>query len=280
MALRDSFTKITPGWLQGFVGSRYLTMMLVTLDSLWEKTRQSTRARFPTVAPPDALPFIGNDRLIDRGFQETADSYRVRLLSWLVQWKLAGHAFAVLNGVAGWVTPTAIPTKAVTNSGFWWLRAADGTLTFHPSSPSNWNWDGGAQWWRAWVILYVDGIWTRADPLGTPARTLGDGRTLGSSATRAQIDGLRAQVRKWKTQNSVVPFIIFAFDPGFAPDGSPAGTAGLADGTWGHWSKYVAGVQVAARDTRAIYIDGTIAYAYTTQAGPPPYPANGVPIPS
>lgn len=287
MGIRDTVPKITPAWLNGFVGVRFLYSMVLVLDALYEKAHQGVLARFPGQGTPTALPAIGADRQIDRGFQESDDSYIARLIGFRQTWALAGNAITLIKQLMGYVSPAVVPIKTVTVGGSWWVSDGVSSFVQHNQIPTNWNWDGiPTVFWRTWVILYPPNtLWTKPPVLGTAGiAKLGhggpNGFTLGSTATSSEVAGLRQTVSKWKDQGTVVPNIILAFDAGFAPDTTALPASGLPDGLYGHQSKLVSNVQVRSRDARAVYLGGTIQYSYTTFSGPPSYPAAGVPVPS
>jgi hypothetical protein len=287
MGIRDTIPKITPAWLNGFVGTRFLYSMGLVLDAVYEKAHQGVLARFPGLGTPTALPAIGADRQIDRGFAETDDSYIARLIGFRKTWAFAGNALTLIKQFIGYTSPVAVPIKTVNIGGNWWTYDGAGNYLHHNQVPPNWNWDGHPEvYWRGWIILYPPPtLWKRPPVLGTGGvAKLGQGGptgfTLGSTATSSQVAGLRQLANKWKDQGSIVPNIILAFDAAFAPEFLPPSSSGLPDGSWGAQSKLVAGVQVRSRDPRAVYLSGSVQFAYTTFAGPPAYPGAGVPVPS
>src|SRR5690606_15101585 len=73
--------------------------MAVLKDIMAERLQQSLLARFPSYAPEDALPFIGQDRVLPRIEGEAVEDYRRRLLGWRGRWghRYRGNAFAVLR---------------------------------------------------------------------------------------------------------------------------------------------------------------------------------------
>jgi hypothetical protein len=68
------------------------------------------------------------------------------------------------------------------------------------------------------------------------------------------VQAIRGIVADRKPAAAVCPSVIVSFDASASAvaDASPP----LPDGAWGHWSKNVGGVQVPARDGRAIYWEG------------------------
>lgn len=228
------------------------------LDMIAQAAREALTARFPDYCPDDALPYHGRDRGVRRGPNEPAESFRLRLRQWRKSWKDAAVGSALLDDIAGYLTPQTARMRIWTQVGIVYTREADGTFTVEHVTPALWNWDGHASLWaRFWVVIYsVGGVpWSRDGTWGDGEVWGGDpAGTWGSTATLDQVHGIRAIVDDLKPAQSVCKSIIVSFDPAaFDPaDTSPP----LPDGTWAHSSKLVGGTQVRARDDRAIYWEG------------------------
>jgi hypothetical protein len=230
----------------------------VPLDCLAGAAELAIKARFPELAPEDALNVIGRDRGIVRGPLESAASYRARLLLWLASWRGAGVGRAMLDQIAGYLTPSAVRLRIWTQTGVVYTREADGTFTVDRVAAGLWNWDGQTSLWsRFWVIIYsINGVpWSRSPTWGSP--DLPPWGTFpqvsrGSSALVSDVQSIRGIVNEWKPAASRCERIMVSFDPSaFAPtDASPP----LPDGTWGqYWD--IASLS-ANRDSRAIYWKG------------------------
>ncbi len=256
--LRDSIDRIVPPFLRGPIAKKFLYSTAVVLDALIDWSLEAVDARMPGIGIYEALPHIGRDRDIDRAPAETEKQYAKRLTEAFDTWRTAGLPRTVLSQAQNYFVPLTPLMRTVSNSSVWHTLVG-ATLTRLHASPANWNWSGSlVPWWRAWVIIY--------SPSGSPfspSPVLGSGPalgsytgTLGSTATLSQVGAVRRLVRKWKPAHCHVPIIIVSwtstmFDPAAAP-----GSAFLPDGTWENWSKYSAGVQVAARSQNAIYWSG------------------------
>lgn len=79
---RTSFYKLLPGWLVSERdGERFQYTVNRVRDAFVERARQALENRFPTrVIDERALAYIGRDRLMPRGIDETADKYARRLV--------------------------------------------------------------------------------------------------------------------------------------------------------------------------------------------------------
>ena len=158
-----------PTFFQGPNGSRYLYAMRVVWDGLDDAMTYAVLARYPTTCPPDAYQWIGQDRQIDQGFQESTASYTARLVQWLDVWGYAGLPTSELMALLAYVTPDQPEVLTVDNSGNWHVYPA-GTTPFPPTqtlptpptlSTGTWNWDSLGdpygydwQWWRMWIVIY------------------------------------------------------------------------------------------------------------------------------
>ena len=106
--------------------------------------------------------------------------------------------------------------------------------------PANRPWGPSGDWGDS--DLWTSGVW------GHPKHT------IGTTATPAQIQGLRRIIAEWKPAGTQCEWIVVAFDDTkFSPaDGTPPNP----NGEYGRWGKNVAGSYVVARETTARYITG------------------------
>jgi len=287
----DLWQALSPPWLQGYFGVRFGYTLGIMYDGLEESFAYALRYRFPLYAPTDAFTWLAADRQIDRGENESAHSYAVRLTQWLDLWRGAGGAGAILLaessylGIAGLTMEHVKESRNSTDPGggthdltdwdYW-----DGTTkTNIHVSPHNWDWDSDQKdpadqrfyqvsildgsapgHWRTWVIIYGNTKWAQTQTFGDGS-TFGDGgKTFGSNATAAEVASVRKQVAKWKSAESIVQWVIVAFDDTWFQYTLPAGDPKLPDGHWGRWGKIATSpvtAMVPARTSTAIYWDGT-----------------------
>lgn len=230
----------------------------IPLDCIAEAADQAAKAGFPEVGPPDALNRIGRDRGIVRGPLEPEASYRARLLLWLIAWSGAGVGRAMLDMIAGYLTPRAVKLRIWTQVGVVYTLDADGTFTIERVASDLWNWDGQTDLWaRFWVVIYsIDGIpWSQSPDLGAElGHTIGENPsgTVGSTATISEVASIRGIIDEFKPAaskcvNVIISFDAAAFDPG---DTSPP----LPNGTWANY--WDTPSLAANRDTRGIYWKG------------------------
>lgn len=245
-----------PRWLTEGEGGLIGYALDTLKDAFVERAMWGLLARFPEVAPDDAVPLIGRDRRVVRGRNELLESYRARLLRWLDDRQRCGNAFALMQKLAEYTGP--LPKfRTVDARGNWYTRNPDGTIEWSLNT-GNWNWDGpiGDRWSRFWVIIYPNGLWTVA-----PDQAWGDadapdwgedtGWTWGSTASPEEVDTIRGIVADWKPAGTRCVNIILAFDNASFSPSSPE-----PDGTWKYDGKNVAGVRVPARLATARYWDG------------------------
>lgn len=250
---RTVFYALAPSWLTTDDGERVLYNLGLIEDMWMERLRQGLNARFPSRAPSDALAVIGRDRRIVKGYVESDEIYASRLIRAIDDWKTAGNPFALMQQVAAYSGVTMMRT--VDNSGNWY-QLNNGVAEFSLNL-DNWDWDGSTEsWGRFWLILYSEsGPWERDGTWGDGDLWGDDGTTWGSTASPEEVGSIRGIVRDWKPAHARCMNIIVCFDEDYLAPAEGAGD--LPDGTWGHWSKNEGGVQVPARESHAIYWDGT-----------------------
>jgi len=254
--IRKIARKLLPSWLQDGDGEKVVYLLAATKDGRLEWETEAVAARWPEYAPDDALPKLGRERRILRGPDEARASYETRLKGWIPAHKRRGHAFGILEQLDGYLQPHVCRFRLITNTGMWYTRDSDDSESWLRANPTNWDWDGSSSsWWRFWVIIYppADGsLWARTK---WGQGNWGSGGTLGSTATREQVQTIRSLVREWMPAHAMCMNIIIAFDwSDFAPTAAPG--APMPDGTWGDWLKHGTDPAVQSRDLDAIYWDG------------------------
>lgn len=270
---RDIAYAISPPWLRGPVGQKFMYCQAIQYDALADAFAYAIRFGLPTYAAPDSLPYIGQDRQIDRGPAEPTASYTARLIQWLDLWASAGSAPSVIQSVTSYfigftiVSGTSPVTVETVNDQ---VTTALGTLNVWDSGPSdppvhtvsnpgNWNWDGLKVPGRSWVIIF-NGPWTKGLKWQAGGRKWGSGLAWGGTTTGTSQDGksIKSLVKKWKSAGCIVQDIIVAFDNTWFQPASAPGSPKLPDGTWGTWGKIttIGGVRtrVPARTNTAIYL--------------------------
>lgn len=257
--LRSRLRNWVPPWLSDRAGRnrgwRVLFGIALACDATIEFFLQAVLARLPGEGPEEALPLIGRDRRITRGYAESVDAYVERLIGWRPSWRGAGNAYTVMRQVRGYLSPHKPRMRVFNGSGCCYTLNPDDTLERH--YPTSWDWDGNATLpSRCWLVIYnVTGLFERDGEWGDPGTWAEDaeGETWGSMTPAERIAAIRRIVDEWKSAATRYERIIVAFDDAAL---DPEDNSTLPDGTWGHHSTIVGGVSVAARDPRSIYWTG------------------------
>lgn len=210
----------TPPWLLGKWGRRWLYMTGLVFDALVEATRQAVKARFPTVAPDDAIPLIGKDRVLEPGLGESLDTYRARIIGAWEAWSWAGTEKGLIDQLKAWlpsadwalvanrewsVPPAGRPASADWDPG----HGKPGDPDYRPSRGYA-AIDGDAWWSRMWVLLQGDHPW-KVWHYGDGTR-FGDALTYGSTALPFHVEAAARIARRWKAGHEYVPHIIVNLD--------------------------------------------------------------------
>ena len=261
MRFRDFIREISPPWLRRTWGERYLYVPGILVDATIDWITEGMRARFPERADSTALSAIGRDRKIVRGFAEPEAAYRARLLTWLEAWGIAGNPIAILEQLAGYLSPYAVRIRVVWARGTWFTRHPDGTIETH-FKRGNWDWDGRPDLrTQFWVVIYPldSGVfvehpeWNDPDLWGGSWGSSVNG-VWGSSATVEQVAAIRGLVSEWKPAGTFCNHIIVAFDEALF---DPLGPVDQLDGLLGLPAKIVGGSYVPSRPRGAVYWRGS-----------------------
>ena len=106
-----------PPWLQRTAGRRLMGGLGDPLDVMRDTSAEAVDARFPRAIRPDALPYIGRDRKIVRGYNEPADTYAVRLRRWWQDHRTRGNAYSMLRQLEAYFASNPVQLELVFNSG-------------------------------------------------------------------------------------------------------------------------------------------------------------------
>lgn len=257
LAFRNTLVRWIPGYFKNSRIFRFLYTLATLADAGTQIAIEGLQARMPGVGTFSALPMIGRDRKITRGYAEPPIPYGTRLQNFRKYHRTKGNPFTIMRMVRDYVYPNRPLMRIVNNQGTWYTLNPDDTENTHYGE--NWNWDGavlptGIS--RFWLIIYQNGDpWSSSLEWGTNPDWGQSGYSWGSTATGDQVATVRAIVEDWRSATALCSHIIIAFDPAsFDPTAAPG--APLPDGTWGVTSKIVGGVAVPTRLDSALYWDG------------------------
>lgn len=180
-----------PGWCKVGTGKKYLESIGQQCDVLKDEFDQATKASFTLVGPPDALPYIGTDRGLERYYNETDEDYAFRLWDAWSSKRLAGTDIGLLNQ----------------------LKLATGLLNITIRNNRDWTPpDGNVAWWsRFWVVIGQPNPW-KMHRWGE--KFWGDGRLWGADISLSDLELLRRVIKKWKPSHAYCEAILIIFEDG------------------------------------------------------------------
>lgn len=206
--LRDSVKRLSPPWLKDGDAEKFLYTIGLCGDLLLEKLNQGVRMRMPGQGDPSALPYLGDQYLLEKGPAETDASFAARITGANQAWQGAGNRVSVLNevqayltnlqpgvaagtrqclivgGNAAWTTWSTLYNGATPGAGPSLTRIAAG-------SPAGvWNWDGQVAPWRAWLVLFMQPVATGNSGTGATVASIGGSGVAGVTSGFATINGL------------------------------------------------------------------------------------------
>lgn len=255
LQFRSMIRRWLPPWFLRPFGNAeklFYTLGLIA-DGIVQWATEGTLGRLPGAGTPTALPYIGRDRRIRRGFAESDESYSARLVQWKDDWSIAGAAYSVLHQLRGFVTPHAPVMRYVHRQNGPWVSFltinADATTAYQLNGTGNWTWDDqhATAPRRFWLVIYPpSGLWQKQAKWGATGLKWGQsGKTWGTTATRNQIASLKQIVREWSWPGSQCLYVCVTFN---ATNFEPTDTAPPnPDGNWKHYSKLNGSRQVRAR---------------------------------
>lgn len=258
--------EILPWWLKDRGGTpttktkayRVLWVITAIFDAAIDAAISGVDAAKPGYGTPTALPYIGRQRLLIRGQDETDAEYGDWLARWLDTHRLGGKAEGIALTLAHFAR-THPKIKVVNRAGHMVTRDVDGTLTFENVA---WDWDSKSHpirsdvdapyWSDEWIIVY-DPPWDITGPtLPDIGATLEDAAAFGIGHLTPPVDtaAVIGQLSQFKGAHSHPRSIIWCYDASLFDPSTPAT---MPDGYWGKYHKVVNGVAVRSRSSDCRY---------------------------
>jgi hypothetical protein len=197
----------SPPWMRDGKGETLLRAQGEGKDALMHLLRWGVKARFPMVAPPDALTLAGQERQLERGPSDTDAVFAARLVAAWEAWEFAGTPASVLNALwdAGYTSP---PYLMVANGLRHTLNGARQLVSEANGAPQ--------QLWHLFVLYFhaLPAAWASG---GIP------------EAHSAEANLIRRLVRRWKSTHSLFAKVTVRVSGNIW--GAPTTTWGAS--TWG-----------------------------------------------
>lgn len=200
------------------VGAAIEAALGLQKDFAADRIRYSIKAKFPNLAPPDALANIGFERGMPQGVTESSAAYASRLQQAWTLWQFAGTAFGMLRILYLTGYPNVVIAQVTAGNQF--TLDTTGTILLVSTNGK-------------WTSTFIgDPFWSRFDiifPAPLPALWIANGVPSSSSSEANFIRGI---IQSWKSAQST-PNRIIIITSGKSW-GYPASQAwGAGTGNWG-----------------------------------------------
>jgi hypothetical protein len=232
---RHAFVNLVPGWQSSGEGGLLLYSIGLLMDLFREKAYQSAVARFPTMAPSDALAVIGAERGIIRGRGETAAAYARRLNAWRYPagHRVRGNAWALLHQIWAYFGGVSV----------WTVDRRGNVYHLDAAGEQDYEWDAGEfefddapatpRWGRFWVMITLTGTALEQYDFGDPLLWADESDTLGhQGVTSADVSAVLSLFQgsgAWKPAGTQLQWVMVRIS---GSDALP-----VPDGTWGRWGE-------------------------------------------
>lgn len=205
---KDHLVDIAPPWLRSAVGEAFQRGIGDVKDSLLARAKEAVKARFPLIAPSDALHQTGGERQLPRAPGETDATYATRVRGAWDVWPWAGTAYGTLVALrdAGYPGVSLIISKGMEYA----LDSGTGELIINDLGYATFD----SYWSRFWVYF---------SPAAFPSGWAGTPPSVSSNEGKF-ILGL---VKKWKSAHARFDRVVFQ------GTGAMWGTVPWGSVTWG-----------------------------------------------
>jgi hypothetical protein len=193
---------LVPGFFSKTYGRLYWQTIGYSLDILLNGAKWAVKVRFPSIAPEDALDYVGDGRNVDRYCQTSTDVFRDRVSRAWDLWFAAGSKALLETDV--------VEAQEYENVRIYAWRELE------PSVPAEY-----ANWWSGfWVFIgpptTVTAVGTWGDSTvwgdivsGHDGCPDGVGVWGAEGITTFEVEQLRGGIRKWKQGHEICAEIVF-----------------------------------------------------------------------
>lgn len=192
---QDYERSLSPTALLNPVGAAFVAAFASCKDAVLERCLQSVKAKYPGVAPADALAAIGADRQMPRGGSESDAAYAARLLDAWNIWPWAGTPFGLLHAFFSTGYTNVVLAQPV--GGKLFSLNGSGALVTSTATPPSWT-----------PTYTTDPFWSRFDvvfPSPLPASWISGGVPSSSSS---EANFIRALIQAWKPAHATCNRIV------------------------------------------------------------------------
>jgi hypothetical protein len=236
---RDKLVLTAPKWLQRTNGYRLLFSLGSVFDALADSALLAVKCRYPGLLDPvHTLPYLGRDRKMRRGLNETSAVFAGRLKDHLDVNRRRGLGLLMLEQIKIMLAPAAFDAWIVHNRGTSATPNETGMALKMDSSEvftnyeTPWYWDDTGNLSRFWLILSVpdadfdpDGYW------GDPGQW-GDGGYWGTEEDpSAWMNAIKSVIQDFTPANMTLDTIII-----LRASDTAAFWASPPDGDWDRWA--------------------------------------------
>lgn len=142
-----------PSWIRAGAGEDLLKAFGAHIDLLADSFVYAAKTRFASEKGQN-LGLVGENRGLQRGFQESDDSYSERLRVWRAEHSRRGTGVALLNQVRIAMGTSIQNTRLVYRNGVKYTLYPNGTVL--RSNTTEFSANGPAEQWARWWLI-VDG---------------------------------------------------------------------------------------------------------------------------
>lgn len=226
---------LAPGFFRRKWGKRYMRTLGFMFDVVSDSAKYAVKARFPTMAPDDALGYIGDGRNIDKYRAESDASYRDAVVDARAHWEAAGTRSGPLgySGTVGLTNEIKRLSPMYTNVFIapWYQLVGTPSIggASHAAIAALPQTAPYADWWSSFYVIISPNPFTKRhwgdaglkwgqvvpSVIGNPDGVI----TWGSGANHHDVAELRRCIHKWKSAHEICPYVIFRapgadfFDP-------------------------------------------------------------------
>ena len=227
---RAKIFEFIPGWISTGNAEKVMYTLGLHMDVALHQVTEALQHRFPGKLSNESLPYLGYERKMVRGREETDETYATRMKGWRQKHLNRGGPYALLQQVFEHYAPNNFTVELIYCNGKRYTMDTSGSVTVDTvDAGDGWTPDTPERWARWWMFFHWPNVVPPAHEWDEPGLAWDSGWVWNSGLSIQEVADLREIPTGWNAAHCVGNSRIVLLDPGDA----------WSDVTWGTWGNQI-----------------------------------------